>query len=70
MDDGLSIFRNKSGTQEKIKKKLQILFKEYGLEITVESNQKIFNYLDVMLILKDGTFRQITSNQLSYKQIS
>ena len=57
-DDGLAIFRNKSGTQlEKIKKKLQRLFKEYDLEITAESNQKIVNYLDVTLNLKDGTFR-------------
>ena len=57
-DDDLSIFRNKSGTQlEKIKKKLQRLFKEHDLEITVESNQKIMNYLDVTLNLKDDTFR-------------
>ena len=57
-DDGLPIFRNKSGTQlQKIKKKLQRLFKEYNLEITAESNQKIVNYLDVTLNLKDGTFR-------------
>ena len=34
-DDGLSIFRNKSRTRlEKIKKKLQRLFKEYDLEIS------------------------------------
>ena len=47
-DDGLAVFRNKSGTQlEKIKKKLQRLFKEYDLEIIAESNQKIVNYLDV-----------------------
>ena len=57
-DDGLSIFRNKSGTQlEKMKKKLQRLVKEYDLEITAESNLKIVNYLDVALKLKDGTFR-------------
>ena len=57
-DDGLSIFRNGRGTQlEKIKKKLQRLFKEYDLEITAESNQKIVNYLDVTLNLQDGTFR-------------
>ena len=43
--------RNKSGTQlEKIKKKLQRLFKEYDLEITAENN------LDVTLSLKDGFF--------------
>ena len=57
-DDSLAIFRNKSGTQlEKAKKKLQRLFKEYNLEITAESNQKIVNYLDVTLNWKDGTFR-------------
>ena len=58
MDDGLAVFRNKNGTKlEKIKKKLQRLFKEYDLEIIAESNQKIVNYLDVTLNLKDGTFR-------------
>ena len=57
-DHGLSIFRNKSGTQlEKMKKKLQRLFKEYDVEIIAESNLKIVNYLDVTLNLKDGTFR-------------
>ena len=57
-DDGLSIFRNKSGTQlEKMKKKLQRFFKEYDLEITAENNLKIVNYLDVTFNLKDGTFR-------------
>ena len=50
-DDSLSLSRNKSGTQlEKIKKKLQRLFKEYDLEITAENN------LDVTLSLKDGFF--------------
>ena len=57
-NDGLSIFRNKSGTQlEKMKKKFQRLFKEYDLEITAESNLKVVNYLDVTFNLKDGTFR-------------
>ena len=36
---------------------LQRLLKEYDLEITLESNQKIVNYLDVTLNLKDCTFR-------------
>ena len=49
-DDGLSIFRNKNGTQlEKIKNKLDRLFKEYYLEIAAESNKKTVTYLDVML---------------------
>ena len=57
-NDGLSIFRNKSDTQlEKMKKKLQRLFKEYDQEITVESNLEIVNYLDVTLNLKDSSCR-------------
>ena len=57
-DDGLAIFRNKSGTElEKIIKKLQRLLKEYDLEITAESKQKLVNYLNITLNLKDGTFR-------------
>ena len=45
-DGSLSIFRNESDTQlEKIKKKLQRLFKECDLEITAESDQKFVNYL-------------------------
>ena len=57
-DDCLAVFRNKSGTQlEKIKQTLQRLFKEYDLEIIAESNQKIVNYLNVTLNLKNGTFR-------------
>ena len=57
-DNGLSIFRNISGAQlVKIKKKLQRLFKEYDLERTAESNQKIVNYRDETLNLQDDTFR-------------
>ena len=70
-NDGLSIFRNKSGTQlEKMKKKLQRLFKEYDLEITAESNLKIVNYLDVTFNLKDGTFRPYhkPDDQIQYIQ--
>ena len=40
-DDGLSIFRNKNDTQlEKIKKKLQRLFKEYGYLKSTNNSRK------------------------------
>ena len=68
-DDGLAVFRNKIGTHlEKIKKELQRLFKEYDLKIIAESNQKIVNYLDITLNLKDGTFRpyHTPGNQMRY----
>ena len=57
-DDGLSVFKNKSGTQlERIKKNLQKTFKDFDLEIVAESNLKIVNYLDVTLNLNNGSFK-------------
>ena len=57
-DDGLSVFKNKSGIQlERIKKNLQKTFKDFGLEIIAESNLKIVNYLDVTLNLNNGSFK-------------
>ena len=57
-NDGLSVFKNKNGTQlERIKKSLQKILKDFGLEIVVESNLRIVNYLDVTLNLNDGSIR-------------
>ena len=57
-DDGLSEFKNKSGTQlERIKRNLQKTFKDFGLEINSESNSRIVNYLDVTPNLNNGSFR-------------
>ena len=62
-DDGLSIFKNKSGTQlEKMKKKLQRLFKEYDLEIAAESSQRIVIYLDVTLPDEQMQYIHMESN--------
>ena len=56
--DGLSVFKNKSGTQlERIKKSLQKTFKDFGLKIVAESNFRIVNYLDVTLKLNNGTIK-------------
>ena len=57
-DDGLAIFKNMSGPQnEKIKKDLQKIFKDKGLDIIINYNMKIVNYLDVSFNLNDGTYR-------------
>ena len=57
-DDGLSIFKNCSGAQmEKIKKHLQKAFKNNSLDVIIECNMKIVNYLDVTFNLNDGTYR-------------
>ena len=56
-DDGLTVFKNKSGQQlEKMKNNLQKLLKDFALKVIIESNLKIVNYLDVTLNLKDGKY--------------
>ena len=58
-DDGLDVFKNISGPEsERIKKNFQPLFKKYELEIIIERNKKLVDYLDVTSNLKDGTYRQ------------
>ena len=57
-DDGLSVFKNISGPQaERIKKDFQKVFKRNGLNIVIECNKKIVDYLDVTFNLNDGTYR-------------
>ena len=55
-DDGLAVLKNKSGPQsEQVKKNIQKIFKKYGLDITIQCNLKIVNYLDVIFNLNDRT---------------
>ena len=57
-DDGLAILKNTSGPEaEKLKKKLQKLFKEKDLDIIIQCNLKITNYLDITLNLNYGSYR-------------
>ena len=57
-DDGLAVFKNISGPQaDGIRKHFHAIFKQNGLELEIECNLKIVNYLDVTLNLEDRTFR-------------
>ena len=57
-DDGFAILKNTSGPEaEKLKKKLQKLFKEKDLDIIIQCNLKITNYLDITLNLNYGSYR-------------
>ena len=56
-DDGLVLLRNTSGPQsERTRKDITREFKKQGLDITISTNFKICNFLDVTLNLKDGTY--------------
>ena len=57
-DDGLAISKNVSGpASEKMKKHLQYLFKQKGLQIVIECNLKVVNYLGVTFNLNDGSYQ-------------
>ena len=56
-DDGLAIFKNTSGPQtERIRKNITRHFKNHGLKITIQTNLKIVNYLDVTFNLTNGSY--------------
>ena len=68
-DDRLAALKNKSGPQsEQVKKNIQKIFKEHGLDIIIQCNMKIVNYLDVTFNLNDGTCKPYTkpNNKIKY----
>ena len=57
-DDELGMVKNKSGPEtEKIKKNIQKIFKENKLDIVIQCNMKIVNYLDVSLNLNNSNYK-------------
>ena len=57
-DDGLAAYENISGPQaERIKKNITKQFKDEGLSITIKTNLKIVNFLDITLDLDKDIFR-------------
>ena len=57
-DDGLAVFKNKSGPEsEKMKKSIQSIIRENEFKITTQCNLKIVNYLDLNFNLPDSFYR-------------
>ena len=57
-DDGLTCFKNVSGpASEKIKNYFCKFFRDHDLELTIQCNRKILNFLDVTLNLENLTYR-------------
>ena len=68
-DDGLAVLKNKSGSQsEQVKKNIQKIFKEHGLDIIIQCNMKVVNYLDVTFNLNDRIYNPYTkpNNKIKY----
>ena len=67
-DDGLVALKNKSGPQsEQVKKNIQKIFKEHGLDITIQCNMKVVNYVAVDFNLNDVNYKPyIKPNSVKY----
>ena len=68
----MSIFKDYNGPQmEKIKKHLQKVFKNNGLDVIIECNMKVGNYLHVTFNLNDDTYLpyQKPDNIIQYIQV-
>jgi len=56
-DDGLALSNMNGPGTERAKKKIIKIFSDNGLKITVNTNVKIVNFLDVTLDLNDGSYK-------------
>lgn len=61
-DDGIGVVRETPRRAECIKKDLCAIFRHHGLKITIETNKKVVNFLDVTLDLTKGTYRPYTKD--------
>ena len=56
-DDGLAVSTQTPRENEKMKKQICKIFKDQGLNITIQTNLKVFEFLDVELNLNTETHR-------------
>lgn len=71
-DDGLAVFKNMSGPEsEKIKKSIKKVFNNNDLDIIIQTNMSIVNFLDVTFNLNNNTYQPYhkPENTLNYINI-
>ena len=56
-DDGLAVSRLTKRENENVKKEIREIFRKEGLEITIDVNLKVVEFLDVELDLNNGTHK-------------
>ena len=62
----MAVLKKKSGLQsEQVKKNIQKIFKDHGLDIITQCNMKVVNYLDVTFNLSDGPYTK-PNNEIKY----
>ena len=68
-DDGLAVLKKKNEPQsEQVKKNIQKVFQEHGLNVIIQCKMKIVNDLDVPFNLNGGTYKPYTkpNNKIKY----
>ena len=57
-DDGLAILKNATDRQaDRSRKTMHEIFNSLGLKITAQTNQKVTNFLDITLDLRNSTYK-------------
>ena len=68
--DRLAILKNNCRPQsEQVKKNIQKIFNEQGLDIIIQCDMKIVNYLHITFHLNDGTYKPYTKPNNKNKYI-
>ena len=71
-DDGLGVSSLTSRQNEKLKEEIIKIFRQEGLEITIQVNLKVVEFLDVELNLNTGTHKPFTkpNNTIQYVDVN
>ena len=69
-DDGLAAIEGNGQQVERKRKKLESLFQKEGLKITSEGNLEVVDYLDVVLDLRDNSFKPFTKTNANTMYVS
>ena len=56
-DDGLAITNKRPRAVENMKKEMCQIFKDNGLNITIDANKKVVDFLDITLDLRTGSYK-------------
>ena len=56
-DDGLAITKKPPRAVENMKKEMCRIFKDNGLNITIDANKKVVDFLDITLDLRTGNYK-------------
>ena len=69
-DDGLAASDLPPQEVERMKKKICSLFRKHGLELSVEANSPVVNFLDITLDLSNGEYRPYMKPNQTIKYVS